>query len=88
MDPDNKVYGANIGSTWGRQDPGGPHVGPMNFVIGGVMHAAGMMHGFMRGCGMMYRVMKDWIYAVNLVFVLTISICIISYTTGHEYRSG
>ena len=22
-----------MGATWGRQDPGGPHVGPMNFVI-------------------------------------------------------
>ena len=31
--PDNKVYGANMGPTWGWQDPGGPHVGPMNFVI-------------------------------------------------------
>ena len=25
--PDSKVHGANIGPTWGRQDPGGPHVG-------------------------------------------------------------
>ena len=22
-----------MGSIWGRQDPGGPHVGPMNFAI-------------------------------------------------------
>ena len=28
--PDSKVHGANMGPTWGRQDPGGPHVGPMN----------------------------------------------------------
>ena len=31
--PDSKVQGANIGPIWGRQDPGGPHVGPINFVI-------------------------------------------------------
>ena len=31
--PDSKVHGANMGSIWGRQDPGGPHVGPTNFVI-------------------------------------------------------
>ena len=31
--PDSKVYGANMGHTWGRQAPGGPHVGPMNFAI-------------------------------------------------------
>ena len=33
MTPDNKVHGANMGPSWGRQDPGGPHVGPMNFAI-------------------------------------------------------
>ena len=31
--PDNKVHGANMGPIWGRQDQGGPHVGPMNFAI-------------------------------------------------------
>ena len=31
--PDSKVYGAIMGPIWGWQDPGGPQVGPMNFVI-------------------------------------------------------
>ena len=31
--PDSKVHGANMGPIWGRQDPGGPHVGPINFFI-------------------------------------------------------
>ena len=31
--PDSKVHGANMGPNWGRQEPGGPRVGPMNFVI-------------------------------------------------------
>ena len=31
--PDSKVHGANMGPTRGRQDPGGPHVGPNNFAI-------------------------------------------------------
>ena len=30
---DSKVDGANVGPTWGQQDPGGPHVGHMNFAI-------------------------------------------------------
>ena len=30
---DNKVHGATMGPTWGREDPGGPHVGPMNLAI-------------------------------------------------------
>ena len=33
--PDSKVRGANMGPIWGRQDPGGPHVGPMNFAFWG-----------------------------------------------------
>ena len=31
--PDNKVHKAYMGPTWVRQDPGGPHVGPMNLAI-------------------------------------------------------
>ena len=31
--PDSKVHGANMGPIWGRQAPGGTHVGPMNFDI-------------------------------------------------------
>ena len=31
--PDSKVHGANMGPIWGRQDPGGSHVGPINFAF-------------------------------------------------------
>ena len=31
--PESKVHGAIMGPIWGRQDPEGPHVGPMNFAI-------------------------------------------------------
>ena len=31
--PDSKVYVADMGPTWGPQDPGGPHVGPINLAI-------------------------------------------------------
>ena len=31
--PDSKVHGAIVGPTWGRQDPGGPHVGHMKLAI-------------------------------------------------------
>ena len=31
--PDSKAHGANMGPIWGRQNPGGPHVGPMNLAI-------------------------------------------------------
>ena len=31
--PDGKAHGANMGPTWGRQDPGVPHVDPINIAI-------------------------------------------------------
>ena len=31
--PDNMVYGADMGPIWGRQVPGGPHIGPMDLAI-------------------------------------------------------
>ena len=31
--PYSKFHGANMGPIWGRQNPGGPHVGLMNFAI-------------------------------------------------------
>ena len=31
--PDSKVHVANMGPSWCRQDPGGPHVGPTNLAI-------------------------------------------------------
>ena len=29
----SKLHGANMGPIWGLPNPGGPHVGPMNFAI-------------------------------------------------------
>ena len=31
INPDSKVHGANMGPIRGRQDPDGPHAGPMDF---------------------------------------------------------
>ena len=36
--PDSKIHGAYMGPTWGQQDPGGPHVGPMNLAIRVILH--------------------------------------------------
>ena len=37
---------ANMGSVWGRQDPGGPHVGPMNLAIWDAICSMSMMYFF------------------------------------------
>ena len=33
INPDSKVHGSIMGPTWGRQDPGWPHVGHVNLAI-------------------------------------------------------
>ena len=38
--PYSNVHGANMEPIWGRQDPDGPHVGPMNFAIWGAKQAS------------------------------------------------
>ena len=38
LGPDSKVPRVNMGPIWGRQDPVGPHVGPVNFAIWGTLH--------------------------------------------------
>ena len=42
--PDSKIHGANMGPIWGRQDPGGPHVGPMTFAIWVYCHMESVGH--------------------------------------------
>ena len=42
--PDSKVHGTNMGPIWGRQDQGGPHVGPMNFAIWAVSSKVEILH--------------------------------------------
>ena len=44
--PDSNVNGAYMGYTWGRQDPGGRHVGPMNLAIS-VRH---YLHNLVQDC--------------------------------------
>ena len=49
--PDSKVCGANMVPIWGRQDPGGPHVGLMNLAIWVVLTS--IKHLFVR-CIILY----------------------------------
>ena len=58
--PDSKVHGANMGPIWGQQDPGGPHVGPMNFAIWDVSCEFKLILTYvlylLMSCGMQYHV--------------------------------
>ena len=60
--PDNKVHGANMGSSWGRQPPGGRHVGHMNLAIGVL---SGMLLAATRGCDS--QCMKCYLLSVTVI---------------------
>ena len=63
--PNSKVNGANMGPIWGRQDPGGPHVGPKNFAIwdglisGVILLAAYVIYKGMYGDGRIWFLNLD-----------------------------
>ena len=56
MIPDSKVDGANMGPIWGRQDPGGPHVGPMNLAIWDTLKWSFTLHF----CAILVTVMRAY----------------------------
>ena len=66
--PDSKVHGANMGPIWGRQDPGGPHVGPMNFVIWDI-------HGLVQDCSNSSALAMELLQSCNKP-----SICAITFS--------
>ena len=60
--PDSKVHGTNMGPIWGRQDPGGPHVGPMNFAIWN-LYKHNYVHGYHRLIRWEMMIIIEWKYA-------------------------
>ena len=69
--PDSKVRGANMGPIWGRQDPGGPHVGPRNFAICGGMWVC--KNGF--NTGLVIHLFSNW----RPVVVVAVCLCCFMY---------
>ena len=69
--PDSKIHGANMGPILGRQDPGGPHVGPMNLDI--------------RDCTML-RNNEEWytICVVSDIYPLTHQLNIFFFIGGNK----
>ena len=65
--PDIKVHGANMGPIWGRQDPGGPHVGPMNSVIW--VYSSGKLH--CQWCNPSTDRKKFYTVCVNIILVIS-----------------
>ena len=82
--PDSKVHGANIGPIWGRQDPGGPHVGPMNLAIRDVLCASIICFIPCTVIETLYVIYRIMIYLVIMRFD-----CIWYYSGGlHVARHG
>ena len=55
--PDSKVHGANMGHICGRQDPDGPHGGPMNFAFWVVTRVR--LCAFMRSCNTIWYIILE-----------------------------
>ena len=64
--PDSKLQGANVGPTWGRQDPDGPHVGHMNLAIWGIIS--------LQKNAMKSRWLLEWIPFHDMEILINISI--------------
>ena len=67
-----------MGPTWGRQDPGGPHVGPMSFAFWEAATAIGNA-GFMFHTHPLHGAPYDWdfiIQNVNILCVKSVRLCI------------
>ena len=60
--PDSKVYGANMGPIWGRQDPDGTHVGPMNFAIWVYQLESRNTQLLTSGC---FKVLRFWCKSIS-----------------------
>ena len=50
INPNSKVYGANMGPTWCWRDPDGPHIAPMNLAIWELMTWKRFPHYCPFGC--------------------------------------
>ena len=61
-DSNSKVHGAYRGPTWGRQDPGGSHVGLMNFAIWGNFPIHSQPHQSR------VRVPTDKVWKISMIF--------------------
>ena len=59
--PDSKDHVANMGLTWGQQDPGGPHVGHMNLIIWYCLQPRANIKIELRFCiSKAWSSIKDW----------------------------
>ena len=68
--PDSKVHGTHMGPTWGRQDPGGPHVGPMNLAIWGGSIANDINQQFREYAQICMEVLNPiWLWLSALAYV-------------------
>ena len=72
--PDRKIHGA----TWGRQDPGGPHVGHMNFAIWKCNWKSMLKQ-------IVYLIMYEEYF--EALFIIISYVCDISYV-GDNYQLG
>ena len=73
--PGGKVNGATLGPIWGRQDPGGPHFGPLNLAIWADTKAS--LPGSLHKCrhnNIGFLIIKMRWFRERLIFMILISV--------------
>ena len=86
--PDSKVHGANVGPSWGRQDPSGPHVGHMNFAIWDVFWAYQYCARFLESSAMICSDRSIHSYTNSSFLMVTSSNGNIFHVTGSSLYQG
>ena len=83
--PGNKIYGANMGPIWGRQDPGGPHIGPMNLAIWVILESYkdAVLQIHIYSCGRLMN-LKTWSRHFTVPWDL-LKMILITDWTGSDY---
>ena len=76
--PDSKVHWANVGPNGSRQDPGGPHVGPMNFAIWGSLFT----YRGCQSCKTLHHELNDvnycaWSLPITVIYVDHVTLSLI-----------
>ena len=87
--PGSKVHGANMGPIWDRQGTGGPHIGPMNFVIWSRVTNSCSLHWFpgILVCGPSFNILNWSNCHGYILYVITASIMIFYFRVSSSVAS-
>ena len=82
--PDSKVHGANMGPSWGRQDPGGPHDGHMNLTNWDLLDCSGVILQLCRAQCLICSVSVPSVTSQSILYCFIESKAIVSWKVKRD----